>query len=269
MATKKERAQAAKKRDKRTKILAVVGVVALLGIGAYEIPSMLKVMNKKPPGNTTYDPGPSTTPGGLPNVAAGATPGAGAGSGGLVNSDAPPASGAGQLVSFSVFETKNPFAPQVSTAQTTDAAGPPTTANKPGADIPTGGTVTTATVTTPALPTASPAGGGVVPSSPATTPPGTTTNAATTTTTTTAAAQPTVAIKVNGVVARVATQGTFPSGAPVFRLVSWTKDSAQIAIVGGSYATGDPTLTVRVGEPLTLENQTDGKRYKLELLSTS
>ena len=269
MATKKERAEAAKKRDKRSKILVVVGAVLLLGGGAYEIPSMLKVMNKKPPGNTTYDPGPSLTPGGLPNVAAGATPGAGAGSGALVSSDVQPASAAGQLVSFSVFETKNPFAPQVSTAETADTASAPTTADsKQGADVPAGGTVTTPTVTIPTPTTVT--GGGVVPSNPpASTLPTMTTPAATTTTTTATPTQPAVAIKVNGVVSHVGAQGTFPSGAPVFWLVTWTKDTARIAIVGGSYATGDPTLTVQLGRPVTLENQTDGKRYKLELLSTS
>jgi hypothetical protein len=90
----------------------------------------------------------------------------------------------------------------------------------------------------------------------------------TTTPTTTVATQPTVALSVNGIVSRVSSGGTFPSGAPVFRLASWTKGSAQIAIVGGSYAEGTPTLTLRIGVEVTLENQTDGKRYKLKLLST-
>jgi hypothetical protein len=89
-----------------------------------------------------------------------------------------------------------------------------------------------------------------------------------TTTTTAAPPAPTVSLSVNGVVSHVASGGTFPSGAPVFRLSSWTKDSAQIAIVGGSYASGTGTLTLHVGEKVTLENQTDGKRYTVELLST-
>jgi len=249
MATKKKRIDAAKQREKRTKIAAIVGVVLLLAVGAYEIPSMLKVMNKKPPGNTTYDPGPSLTPGGLPNVAtsagATATP---ASSGQLVDTDVPPASGVGQLVSFSVFDTKNPFTPQVSSQPAAADSTSPTTANKPGADVP--GTTTTAG----APPVVS-----AVPSSPG----------SPSATTTTTPALPTVSLSVNGVVSHVASGGTFPSGAPVFRLASWTKGSAQIAIVGGSYATGTGTLTLHVGEPVTLENQTDGKRYKLELLSTS
>jgi hypothetical protein len=251
MATKKKRIDAAKQREKRTKIAAIVGVVLLVAVGAYEIPSMLKVMNKKPPGNTHYDPGPSLTPGGLPNVAAsgGATAATPAPSGQLVDTDVPPASGAGQLVSFSVFDTKNPFTPQVSNQLTPadSATTSPTTANKPGADVPP-------TTTTGAPPVVS-----AVPSSPG----------SPSATTTTTPAVPTVSLSVNGVVSHVASGGTFPSGAPVFRLASWTKGSAQIAIVGGSYATGTGTMTLHVGEPVTLENQTDGKRYKLELLSTS
>ena len=252
MASKKKRIDAAKQREKRTKIAAIVGVVLLLAVGAYEIPSMLKVMNKKPPANTRYDPGPSLTPGGLPNVAASAgataTP---ASSGQLVDTDVPPASGAGQLVSFSVFDTKNPFTPQVSNQLTPAASATtsPTTANKPGADVPP------ATTTAGAPPVVS-----AVPASP---------GSPSATTTTTTPALPTVSLSVNGVVSHVASGGTFPSGAPVFRLASWTKGSAQIAIVGGSYATGTGTMTLHVGEPVTLENQTDGKRYKLELLSTS
>jgi hypothetical protein len=254
---KKKRVDPVKQREKRTKIAAIVGSILMVLVGAYEIPSMLKVMNKKPPGNTTYDPGPSTTAGGLPNVASGAAGAPAAGSSGqLVDTDAPPASGAGQLVSFSVFETKNPFTPQVSNSQVQPDSGAttttPTTANKPGADVPT--------TTGPTATTATPPGISAVPSSPG--------PAGTPTPTTTVATQPTVSLSVNGVVSHVAGGGTFPSGAPVFRLASWTKGSAQIAIVGGSYAEGSATLTLNVGKAVTLENQTDGKRYKLELLST-
>jgi hypothetical protein len=255
---KKKRVDPVKQREKRVKVAAIVGGVLMVLVAAYEIPPMLAILNKKPPGNTTYDPGPITTRGGLPNVAAGA-PGAttgATGTSGLVDTDIPPVSGAGQLVSFSVFETKNPFTPQVSASS---GAGPttttPTTASKPGADVPV--TTTPALPGMPTIPT--PPGVSAVPSTQG--PSGT---AATTTT----AAQPTVSLSVNGVVSHVASGGTFPSGAPVFRLSSWTKGSAQVAIVGGSYASGTGTLTLHVGEAVTLENQTDGKRYKIELLST-
>jgi hypothetical protein len=90
----------------------------------------------------------------------------------------------------------------------------------------------------------------------------------TTATTTTAAPAPTVAISVNGTVSRVSANDTFPSGSPVFRLISYGTGTAQIGIVGGSYADGNQTLTLQQGKVVTLENQTTGTKYKLELLST-
>jgi hypothetical protein len=257
MAAKKKRVDPIKQREKRVKIAAIVGVVVLVLAAAYEVPSMLKVMNKKPPVGTRYDPGPSLTPGGLPNIAVGSTsstslPG-GASSGELVDTDVPPPSGAGQLVSFSVFQTKNPFTPQVSTAQPPPDTGgatttTPTTASKAGADVPGG------TTTTPTGPLTS-----AVPSSPG--------FPTTTTPITTLPTIRLVPISVNGTISLVASSSTFPAGAPVFRLVSWKKGSAQIAIVGGSYSTGGATLTLLVGQSVTLENQTNNKRYTLELLS--
>jgi hypothetical protein len=287
VASKKERQAAAKKRDKRSKIALIACGVALLGVGVYEVPSILKMMNKKPPsGNTTYDPGPSTTVGGapLPNVAAGASTASAvpaASKGDLIDTDVPPASAAGQLVTFEVFQTKNPFAPQVKSSQSSDSssssssASPasPTTANRPGADVPslsslptlpTIPTIPGATTTTPTLPGAGTTGSqgqGIVPPTS-----GSTTT--TTQTTTTTAPAPTVSISVNGIVSRVSTNGTFPSGAPVFRLEGYGHGTAQIGIVGGSYQAGGSTLTLRQGEPVTLENSTDGKRYTVRLLST-
>ena len=88
------------------------------------------------------------------------------------------------------------------------------------------------------------------------------------TTTTVKPAAPTVSISVNGSDSHVARGGTFPSSTPVFRLVSWTKGAARIGIVGGSYSTGDPTLELTIDKPVTLQNTSNGQRYKLVLLST-
>jgi hypothetical protein len=77
-----------------------------------------------------------------------------------------------------------------------------------------------------------------------------------------------VAIAVNGLTSRVGVAGTFPANSPVFRLVSYQSGTAQIGIVGGSYAAGGSALTLQVGHPVTLQNTTDGKQYKLELLKT-
>ena len=257
MAAKKtKRVDPIKQREKRAKIAAGIGGVLFLLLAAYEVPTMLKLMNQKPPAGSQFsDAGNRNTDGSipLPNVA---TPTVSA-NGDLANSDVPPSTGNGQLISFSMFQTKNPFIPQVKVADqgatssststtTTPTTTTPTNANKPGADVP--GT----------LPGTTP--GSVVPANGST--------STTTTTTTTAAPPPQVAISVNGTVSRVATNDTFPTGAPVFRLISYGAGTAQIGIVGGSYADGNQTLTLQQGKAITLENQTSGVKYKVELLST-
>ena len=256
---KNKRVDPIKQREKRAKMAAIVGVLVLALVASYEIPSLMKTLNKKappPPPAATAQTSTGSTADSLPNIASGAPTSSSTSSAtsGLVDTDVPPSFTDGQLVSFSVFTTKNPFTPQVSTAQAASASTAATTttpssANKQGADVPA--STTTTTTTTPVV-----TGATVVPPAQAPGP------------TTTAAPQPAVSISVNGIVSHVASQGTFPAGKPVFRLAAWTKDSAQLAIVGGSYATGEATLTLHIGQALTLENQTDGERYKLELLST-
>lgn len=85
------------------------------------------------------------------------------------------------------------------------------------------------------------------------------------------AAPPTSAvIAVNGRVADVALGTIFPlTNNPatygIFRLVGLTQKSAKVAVVGGSYASGAHTLTLRVNVAVTLVNTADGKRYTLVL----
>jgi hypothetical protein len=156
-----------------------------------------------------------------------------------------------------MFQAKNPFTPQVTTADpSTTSAAAPTTAKTPGADVSSGeaATAASAAAAAAAIGTTS-----VVPSTSA--------PAGTATAPTTAPA-PTVAISVNGSVSHVAADGTFPEASPVFRLVSFANGTAQIGIVGGSYAAGSATLTLHLHTPVTLENQTDGKQYTLELDAT-
>ena len=265
MASKKQRQEATKKRDKRSKIMLSVLGVLLIAVGAYEIPSMLAVMNKKPPPGSTYDPGPSSVvPGSLPNIAAGAPVAAAAApkTGQLVNTDVPPSSAEGQLVTFDVFDTKNPFRPQVTSSPdvaSTGVTSVPTTNHAPVSTVPAStppATTTTSTTTTPA----STATGSIISSGPAA--------GAQTPTTPAVPAAPTVTISVNGASSRVEALGTFPTGSPVFRLMSYRHDSAEIGIVGGSYAAGGQAITLQLGHPVTLENTTDGTRYRLELLKT-
>jgi hypothetical protein len=257
---KKKRVDPIKQREKRAKIVAGIGGLLLLGVGFVEVPAVLTSLNRKPPvspsasasaaaaGAAAGNPGGSLS---LPEVAG--TPAGVTSSSGLTDTDAPPAaSSVGQLVSFDVFEMKNPFTPQIPSAPPApDVKYVPAGAATPGAVVPGTGTTTT-TTTTPTSTT------------PLTPPTGTTP----TTTTPTPAAAPTVAISVNGSVSRVGTEGTFPAGGPVFRLASWQHGSAEIGIVGGSYASGGQTLTLRLNQPVTLQNTHDGKQYKLILIST-
>ena len=78
----------------------------------------------------------------------------------------------------------------------------------------------------------------------------------------------TVTISVNGRDESLAKGGTFPHSAPTFRLVSFGKGTAEIGIVGGSYASGGETVTLKQGEPLTLVNTTDETRYRIVLVRT-
>ena len=58
----------------------------------------------------------------------------------------------------------------------------------------------------------------------------------------------------------------FPSTNPIFLLVSVTTTQAKVSIAGGSYATGQPTLTLTVNKPVTLVNTADGTRYTIILM---
>jgi hypothetical protein len=251
---KTKRVDPIKQREKRAKIAAAIGGVVLLAVAAIEIPPLMK--SSSPPPSASHST--ATTPTTAPTTGTAAATSAPA-AGELADTDAPPPVEPGELVSFSMFQSKNPFTPQVTTPAdgSTQSTPAPTTAQKQGAGVPATSTTPTSTTTTPAtatLPTTTvPAGtAGVVPSASATA----------------VAPGPTVAISVNGGVSHVATDGTFPDASPVFRLVSYTKGTAEIGIVGGSYAAGGATLTLHLHTPVTLENQTDGKRYTLELDST-
>jgi hypothetical protein len=74
-------------------------------------------------------------------------------------------------------------------------------------------------------------------------------------------------IAVNGAKERVAVSKTFPKASPVFKLVSLGEDTAKIGVAKGTLKGGSQTVTLSKGEPLTLLNTVDGKRYKLELVS--
>ena len=76
-------------------------------------------------------------------------------------------------------------------------------------------------------------------------------------------------VTVNGARQVVALGARFPAGDPLFVLVAEKPDSKAIVvgIVGGSYAGGAKTTTLRVGKSLTLVNTVTGAKYKISLVS--
>jgi uncharacterized membrane protein YgcG len=142
----------------------------------------------------------------------------------LVSAVKPPA-GAGQLESFSLFDSKDPF----------NSLGPAGSSAGGGTSSSSGSS-------------GSGGSGAKTPPPPPTPPP------------------TSAVISVNGVSESVASGGAFPTANPMFQLVSLTASAAKVAVVGGSYASGAPTLTLEVNKPVTLQNTADGTRYTLILM---
>jgi hypothetical protein len=78
------------------------------------------------------------------------------------------------------------------------------------------------------------------------------------------ATRDTAVIAVNGVEETVSVSTNFPKANPVFKLVSLGNGTAKVGVSRGSLK-GSETVTLTKGEPLTLLNTVDGKRYRLEL----
>lgn len=242
----------------KQKKIAIGGFVLLLVVLGIQVPRTLKMMKgtsaAAPVAVTTPAPGAEGAPApapaeAVPGAPAAATPTLVAPTE-LTDSDPAPVAGPGQLVSFELFETKDPFAQQV---DPNEVAAPPAGSSTPSETPP---------VNLPA--TSMPGGSGsgtVVPpgGSPAPTvlPPPTISPAATT------------SISVNGAAEDVQIAGTFPIVDPSFVLVSLGSDgkSVKIGVAGGSYADGKSAITLTMGKPLTLQNTASGARYELKLLT--
>jgi hypothetical protein len=238
-----------KAKAKRQKIFAAVGGVILVLLLAWRVPPMIAMMNAKPPTSSTTPPA-APAPGAAPAPAAPVTPGAPvpptvppvSGSGGdLIDSDPVPVAGPGQLVSFGRFVSKDPFVQQ-SDKRCTDSAGVAIACPAPKPPAP------------PKAPAEEP---GANPGTPKTGDPSTK-----------PAARESAQISVNGSTEGVSVKASFPVEDPVFRLVSVGAKTAKVSIDGGSYASGDATITLEQGKPVTLVNTADGTRYRVVLVST-
>jgi hypothetical protein len=226
-----------KAKAKRQKIIAGALGLVLVGVLIFQAPTILGAFGggsstpaSEPASATPAPPAPVPTPVTPGAPAAAPTPAPVGGSAALVDSDPAPVPADGQLVSFDRFESKDPFIQQVSDTQAPSAPAP--VAANPGtkAEAPEGDSFEPAPQ--PAAPPVA--------------------RAAT--------------ISVNGDEHQVAVGGSFPESDPIFKLVSLKGSTAKVGIVGGSYANGSPTITLkRGGKPVTLMNTADGTTYVLRL----
>lgn len=248
---RKNPADAAKaKAEKQKKMVIVLGVVLALAM-AYAVNTMMS-LNKgggsgakpEPASATTVasspTPTPTATPAALPaaptlsGAAPVSAPSTTTTAGGTVSSQLVTAvkapAGAGQLQSFSLFESKDPF----------NAAGPGTMHSSSSGTKSSSGSKTSGGGGSSAPPKAPPA--------PPTPPP------------------TSAVISVNGSSESVPAGANFPAANPMFELVSLTNTTARIAVAGGSYANGAAAITLKVNKPVTLVNTADGTRYTIELM---
>jgi len=224
-----------KAKAKRQKIIAAVLGLVLVGVLIFQGPTILGMFSggssstASEPATTTPSPAVPAAPVTPGTPVAAPTPtGAPAQ---LVDSDPVPVPADGQLVTFDRFDTKDPFAQPVSDAPAASAPAPEVPAETAQKSQDSAGDA----VGRPAPETAAP-------------------SAAT--------------ISVNGASQDVKVGATFPESDPIFKLVSLKGDTAKVGIVGGGYANGSQTVTLKKGgKPVTLMNTADGTTYVLRLVS--
>ena len=255
----------AKKRVRRQKQVIAVGSVALMAILGYQLPKLLG-------GHGNSSAPAVTTTAATPTPPAGVATGAPAPVAGLRDTDGiAQQRDTSQLVSFGLFKSKDPFVQQLSSSAspavkpTPIVAPAPKKRAKPARKPPTTPTplvplppVTTTPLTTPTS---------TVPATTPVIPSGTAPSVPVTPTPAPPASPNSVLISTNGVCEQVSVNGTFPATEDIFRVVEIAKDgkSVKIAVVGGSYDSGQATATAKLGEKLTLVNTSDGSRYVIVL----
>jgi hypothetical protein len=253
----------AKKRVRRQKQILAVGTVCLLAILGYQLPKLLGGHGSQAESVVTTSVATATSSslvGSSPLVASGKLPDTDRIS---VQRDT------GQLLSFGLFKSKDPFVQQLSATASSSAATPAAPAAAPAstkkaksAATPRAGVKTS---TAPAAPNVITQPAPQTSTAPVISP--TTVPATPVTPTAPPATPPSALISTNGVCEQVAVKGTFPASENIFLLVAIAKNgkSVKIAIAGGSYDSGQATATVKLGEKLTLVNTSDGSRYVIVL----
>jgi len=251
--------QKAAAKAKKQKIILIGGLVLLLALGALQGPKLLKKSGGQATPATSTDvgqpvsetPAVGTTPAAsTPTVVvAGKKVGTVAGVPLTAGASVTPA--ANQLVSFTLFESKDPFVPgeDSSTELTPEQAASDAYYNQHGEAPPQGSTGDAA------------AGQGSTGTGTATTPAG-------------APAQPGpppkpiyATIDFDGKLQQLTLKDKFPADQPLFVLRSLKKKTAKIAVAGGSFDDSE-TFTLKLNKKVTLVNTATGVRYVLKLVYT-
>jgi hypothetical protein len=229
-----------KAKQRKQKILAAVLGVVFLGVMAFQVPRVMKMMKTEPP--PTYAQTTTSTPSGTPTLAAPTLGGSEqpASASGTTTTPGTPVVQDGQLASFSRFASKDPFAQQLSEDEGGVSSGSGSTSSGSAGSSGTGSSGS-ATPGISKSPGSAPAPG-------------------------------TAVLSVNGTLYTVSVGSDFPTASttdptvvPLFHLVSLAAHSAKISIVGGSYSNGARTVTLRENRRVTLMNTADGTRYTLIL----
>lgn len=243
-----KRVDSLKAKQKRQKMIAAGLGVVFLGVAAFQGPKLWKQLH--PPASQatpSYNEQTTTTTSGTPSLAAPSLSGnqsPSSPSDSLASTPAPKVAD-GQLSSFSLFASKDPFAQQLSDnpdASSSSSGSSPATSKSSSSR---------GSAATRSSGSSSSSGGSGSASAPT---PGT------------------AVISVNGTLYSVAVGNDFPDASstdpsiqPLFHLVSVTAHTARVSIAGGSYANGAPSVTLQENKPVTLMNTADGTRYKLIL----
>jgi hypothetical protein len=166
----------------------------------------------------------------------------------LSDTDLPPPVDEGELIAFSRFDARDPFQQIVQG----DAESGDITETNP--DV-SGGPA-------PTTPAPSTGGGTPTPSvQPGTSP------TAPTTPTTPGVATGQAKISVNGQVQTLSVGDKFPQTDPAFELLAVSAGQVTIGLANGTFSSGVQTITLNLGEPVTLISQPDGARFTLKLVS--
>ncbi len=254
MATNKREDAAAKKAKRQKIILGVIGAV-LVGLVALQGPKLLNRGGGTEAASTT-PAAPSAAPIATSPAATGGAAAAAAISAprgktaavvaGVPISAGPPSQAThAQLVSFTLFDPKDPF---VQAVNSEDATGQPSdSSGTTGASGPSGSDQSQGTGSSGGSSSSSGSG-----ASSASTP-----------------AQPIAyaTINLNGHPQQVKVKDDFPASSPLFVLKSLQKKAAKIGVAGGSFDDGQ-AVVLKLNKTVTLLNTATGVRYQLKLVYT-